>query len=489
MNKPIRAISVFCLVLFLALMVNATYVQYVNAGDLADDPNNRRVIAAAYARERGAILVGRDPVAESVPSNDRYEFQRQYPTPLLYAPATGAFTYFSQTGVERSQNDVLSGDDSRLFVTRLVDMFTNAEPQGGNVTLTLDPEAQQAAYDGLANLPGPVEGAVVAIAPSSGKILAMASLPTYDPNRLASHDFSEVSRASEELQSDPSEPLLNRAIGKRLPPGSTFKLVTAAAAIESGDYDADSQVPGGATYQLPLTSGPTGLIDNGGRPCGTNRIPFVQAMEFSCNTTFAALAVELGPEAMLEQAERFGFNSQYLDDLGGQAASVFPAEADQAQVGQTGIGQFEVAATPLQMAMVAAGIGNGGSVMKPYIVDEVRSPNLQVLDKTGDRELSQAVSSATASDLTDLLVATVDTGTASPAAIPGVRVAGKTGTAQSGVPDVPPYAWFVSFAPADDPEVAVAVMIEAAGIERGEIAGGQLAGPIARSVMEAVLGQ
>ena len=487
MNKPIRAISIFCMALFLALMINATYLQYVDAGDLAKDPNNRRVIAAAFSRERGPILVGKTPVAESVPSSDEYKFQRQYPSPLLYAPVTGAFSYFSQTGIERSQNDWLSGDDPGLFVTRLVDMFTNAEPKGGRVTLTLDPGAQQAAYDGLMGLPGPVEGAVVAIAPSSGKILAMASVPSYDPNRLASHRFGEVSKAAQELEADESDPLINRGISTRLPPGSTFKLVTAAAAIESGNYNADSKVPAGPTYQLPLTNGPTGLIDNEGRACGTNRIPFVQAMENSCNTTFAALAVELGPEAMLEQAEKFGFNAQYLDDLGRQATSVFPADMDQAQVGQSGIGQFDVSATPLQMAMVAAAIGNGGSVMKPYIVDEIVRPNLQVQFKTGDRELSQAVSSTTARELTDLLVATVDTGTASPAAIPGVKVAGKTGTAQSGIADVPPYAWFVSFAPADDPQVAVAVMIQKAGIERGEIAGGRLAGPIARSVMEAVM--
>ncbi len=486
MNKPIRAISIFCMALFLALMVNATYVQYVDAGDLADDPNNRRVIAAAFSRERGPILVGKTPVAESVPSDDQYKFQRRYPSPLLYAPVTGSFSYFSQTGIERSENDVLSGDDSRLFVNRLVDMFTNAEPKGGRVTLTLDPDAQQAAYDGLTGLPGPVEGAVVAIAPSSGKILAMASVPSYDPNRLASHRFGEVSKAADELEADEADPLVNRGAALRLPPGSTFKLVTAAAAIESGTYDADSRVPGGATYQLPQTTGPTGLIDNEGRACGQGRIPFVQAMENSCNTTFAALAVELGADAMLEQAEKFGFNSQYLDDLR-QVPSNFPEDMNPPETGQSGIGQFEVSATPLQMAMVAAGIGNGGSVMTPYIVDEEQTPNLQVLFQTEPRELSQAISSTTASELTDLLVATVDTGTASPAAIPGVKVAGKTGTAQSGIDDVPPYAWFVSFAPADDPEVAVAVMIQEAGIERGEIAGGRLAGPIARSVMEAVM--
>jgi len=316
----------------------------------------------------------------------------------------------------------------------------------------------------------------------------MVSLPSYDPNRLASHRLGEVVKAQQELEAAEGEPLVNRATSTRLPPGSTFKLVTAAAAIESGNYDADSQVPGGATYQLPLTRGETGLIDNEGRDCGRGRIPFRQAMENSCNTTFAALAVEVGADAMEERAERFGFNQQYLDDLR-QATSVFPEEMDQAQTGQTGIGQFEVAATPLQMAMVAAGIANGGSVMKPYLVDEVRSPSLQVLDKTEPQELSQAISSSTARELTELLVSTVDNGTASPAAIPGVQVAGKTGTAQSGMDDVPPYAWFVSFAPADDPQVAVAVLVESGGDRNNlEATGGQVAAPIGRAVIRAALG-
>jgi peptidoglycan glycosyltransferase len=210
-------------------------------------------------------------------------------------------------------------------------------------------------------------------------------------------------------------------------------------------------------------------------------------MENSCNTTFAALAVEVGAEAMAEQAEAFGFNDHYLDDLGPQAESSFPTEMDEAQVGQTGIGQFAVAATPLQMAMVAGGIANSGTVMKPYLVDEVQSPELDVLKQAEPIEFRRAVSASTASELTKLMVATVDDGTANPAAIPGVSVAGKTGTAQSGRDNVPPYAWFVSFAPADDPQVAVAVMIQRADIPRGEIAGGQLGGPISKAVMEAVL--
>ena len=488
MNKPIRTMAIFCTFLFVALMLNATYLQYYKAGALNDDPRNRRVIEAAFSRERGAILVGRDPVAESVKSDDQYVFQRTYDRPFEYAPVTGFFSYYSQSGIEKSQNAVLSGDDSRLFVNRLLDMLSNAEPKGGSVQLTIDPAAQKAAFDGLSALGPKVQGSVVAIEPSTGKILAMVSLPTFDPNRLASHDFQQVTKSYDRLNADPSEPLLNRAIQTRLPPGSTFKLVTAAAAIESGKYDASSMVPGGPTYQLPLTRGPSGQIDNEGRNCGTDRIPFAQAMENSCNTTFAALAVEVGADAMLKQAEAFGFNSHYLDDLGPQAVSNFPKKMDAAQTGQSGIGQFEVSSTPLQMAMVVAGIANAGTVMRPYAVDEVQTPELEVLDKTPEEDFSKAVSSSTATELTKLMVSTVDNGTASAAAIPGISVAGKTGTAQSGQPDRAPYAWFVSFAPADDnPKVAVAVMIQNAGIDRAEIAGGVLGGPIAKAVMEAVI--
>jgi peptidoglycan glycosyltransferase len=490
MNKPIRTISIFCLLLFLALMLNATYLQYWQAGALNEDPRNRRVLEAAFSSERGAILVGgnRTEIARSVDSDDRYEFQRTYPEPFRYAHVTGWFSYFSQTGVEQSQNSVLSGEDSRLFVTRLVDLLSNSGTKGGSVQLTLDPEAQTAAFDGLSALGEDVEGSVVAIEPSTGKILAMVSLPSYDPNDLAGHDFTEVAKRAEELQEQDNEPLLNRAIQTRLAPGSTFKLVTAAAAIEELGYDADSQVPGGATYQLPQTSDDSGLIDNEGRDCGTDQIPFTQAMGQSCNTTFAKLAVQVGADAMLDQAEAFGFNSDYLDDLGPQAESNFPSGMNEPETGQSGIGQFEVQATPLQMAMVSAAIANGGTVMRPYLVDAVLTPELEVLPRTEPEELSQAVDASTADVLTELMVSTVDEGTASAAAIPGYAVAGKTGTAQSGVDDVAPYAWFTSFAPAEDPDVAVAVMIESApGTERGEIAGGALGGPIAKAVMEAVI--
>jgi peptidoglycan glycosyltransferase len=484
-NKPIRTMSIFCLLLFVALLANATYLQYVRAENLNDSSQNRRVIEAAYSRDRGAIIVGREPVAESKKVDDRYKFLRTYPQPLRYAHVTGWFSYYSQSGIERSQNDVLSGDDSRLFVRRLVDMLSNTEPKGESVQLTLDPVAQDAAYEGLQALGQDVQGAVVAIEPSTGRILAMVSSPSFDPNQLASHDFASVLRADERLNDRKDEPKLNRAIQTTLPPGSTFKLVTATAAIESGNYDADTLVPGGPSYRLPHTQT---VIDNGGRACGTDKIPMTQALEQSCNTTFLALAAELGQNRMQAQAEAFGFNSTALEDLPGQAASVYPTQdLEDSFLAQTGIGQYDVRATPLQMAMVASAIANDGLLMRPYIVDEIRSANFDTLDKTAPQDLSEAMSSSTARDLTTMLVSVVDNGTASSAAIPGIQVAGKTGTAEAGRDDIGNYAWFVSFAPADDPKVAVAVMIQNAHVPNDDVSGGRLAGPIAKAVMEAVI--
>ena len=485
MTKPIRTISMFCLLLFAALLLNSTYLMYFRADELAADAQNRRVITAVFARERGAIVVGKEPVARSVESDDQYKFQRTYGQPFKYAPITGYFSYYSQTGIERSQNDVLSGDDSRLFVTRLVDMLSNTEPQGGNVELTSHAAAQDAAWEGLQNLPGDAKGAVVALEPSTGKILAMVSNPTFDPNLLASHDLGDVAAEAERLEADPSTPLINRAIGTTLPPGSTFKLITAAAAIESGNYDKDSLVPGVKEFQLPQSTTKVGNWQNGS--CGANKITLTQALAVSCNVSFLTLANELGVEAMTEQAEAFGFNSTSLEDLPGQGTSLYPADMDEPQTALSGIGQSSVTASPLQMAMVAAGIANGGEVKRPYLVDEVRAPNASLLDKTEESTYSRAISSATADELTDMMVATVEDGTAGVAAIPGVSVAGKTGTAQS-TDSRPPYAWFVSFAPADDPQVAVAVMVEASDTSRDEIAGGTLGGPIAKAIMEAVMG-
>ncbi|HEX6874104.1 MAG TPA: penicillin-binding transpeptidase domain-containing protein, partial [Nocardioidaceae bacterium] len=276
----------------------------------------------------------------------------------------------------------------------------------------------------------------------------------------------------------------NRGIQEIFPPGSTFKLVTAAAALSSGQYTPESMVPGGSSLDLPQTT--TNLPNENGMSCGGDRITLTQALRVSCNVAFGWLGLQLGDDALREQAQKFGFGDKYLDDLNDQAESVFPAKPDAPQTALSAIGQFDVAATPLQMAMVASGIANGGTVMKPYLVDEIRSPNLDVLDKANPEPYRSATSPSVSRDLTQMMIDVVDNGTGTTAQIPGIKVAGKTGTAQSSA-DRNPYAWFVSFAPADDPKVAVAVLVEDAGVARDAISGSGLAAPIAKSVMEAVI--
>ncbi len=490
MNKPIRRMAVACMALFLALLLNVTYLQYFRADELNARADNRRAQDAAFSRERGAILIGGRSIAESVPSDGRFEFQRTYSQAQRYAPLTGYFSYtFGRSNVEQTQNDILSGSDPRLFVNRVIDLIGNQAPAGGSVSLTINPRAQAAAWDGIRALGENTKGAVVALEPSTGRILAMVTNPSYDPNRLASHDLSEVNDAWQQLNNNPDRPLSNRAAQEVYQPGSTFKLVTAAAALENG-YEPDSRVQGGFELELPQTTNT--LPNDGGGNCGGDSITLTQALQVSCNVSFGALGLELGADAIAEQSERFGFGERPFADLSAVATSRFPtgeSNTDGPLIAYASIGQQSVQASPLQVAMVAAGIANGGTVMTPYLVDEVTSPDLQVLDKTEPTPLrSEAVSSQTARALTRMMVATVDSGTGTPAQIPGVEVAGKTGTAQRGVGnDASPLAWFVSFAPADDPQVAVAVMIEDAGVARTDIAGGRLAAPIARAVMEAVI--
>ncbi len=485
MNKPIRTMAVFCMLLFVALLLNSTYLQYFEAGSLDSHPDNKRVRDAEFSRERGAILVDGRPVAESKPVKDQYKYQRVYSHPLEYAPLTGYYSYiYGRRAIEGSQNDILSGSDPRLFVNRVVDLMGNAQPKGGSVSLTINPKAQDAAWNGLQHLGPRARGAVVALEPSTGKVLAMATTPSYDPNRLATHDFTKMEQAGTQISDNPTDPMLNRAIQDIFPPGSTFKLVTAAAALSSGKYTPNSLVQGGSSIPLPQTT--VRLPNEAGLNCGTNKITLTQALINSCNTAFGDIGLHLGGAALREQADKFGFGQTYLEDLPGQVPSRFPANPDPPQTAFSAIGQFDVAATPLQMAMVVAGIANGGTVMRPYVVDEVRAPDVSVLDKTNPEPLRNAMSSSVAHDLTQMMIAVVDQGTGTTAQIPGIKVAGKTGTAQRGSTQAP-YAWFVSFAPADNPKVAVAVFIDDPSVPRGEISGSGLAAPIAKAVMEAVI--
>jgi peptidoglycan glycosyltransferase len=480
-----------CLALFLALLLNVNYVQFIAADDLNAKSGNRRVLDEEFNRKRGPIVVAGESIAASMRSNDRYDFQRVYSSPLLYANLTGYYYLLGRAGLENSQNAVLSGSDPSLFANRLADMVGSRQPTGGQVSLSVDPDVQRAAFQGLVDLPGDSSGAAVALDPATGGILAMTSVPSYDPNELASHNVQDVLNTYEQLDEDPDKPLLDRSRLDIFPPGSTFKLVTAAAALSDDGLglSPDSTVRAGATLDFPGIA--YQLVNDGGSDCGGEQITFTNALEVSCNTAFGRLAVQLGSDAIVEQAEKFGFgDDSYLDELSmvpSQVVDTGGGEQDAPQTARTGIGQENVAATPLQMALVVAGIGNQGTVMKPYLVDEVLSPSLDVLDEAEPTALSEAMTAEDSDELTTMMESVVTNGTASAAAIDGVDVAAKTGTAQT-TEDNKPYAWFVSFAPADDPRIAVAVFVQdASGVARGDVAGGALAGPIAKAMMEAAL--
>jgi len=482
-NSAIRRLAVAAIILMLALMANSTYLQAFRAGDLNGRNDNRRVRDDQFSVNRGPILIGSTPIAQSKPSDDRFEFQRSYPSGPVYAPVTGYYSYlYGRSAIELTQNSQLNGSDPSMVFRRVVDVVTDRRQQGASVSLTLNAAAQQAAYKGLAGK----KGAVVAIEPKTGKVLALVSRPSYDPNELASHDLTKVNAAWKRLNEDPDKPMSNRAIKELYPPGSTFKLVTSAAALSSGKYTPETKVHSPAELPLPQTTVP--LVNENGRNCGgSDNATLTVALRNSCNTAFGTIGLDLGPDALREQAEKFGFGERQLPELGA-VASQFPTDPNQPQTAQSAIGQFDVRSTPLQMARVAAGIANQGDVMKPYLVQSVRTADLKTVSETKPESLHQAITPEVAGQLTQMMVDVVENGTGKPGRIDGVQVAGKTGTAQTSK-DKPPFAWFTSFAPANDPKVAVAVMIEGANVARDDISGGALAAPIAKSVIEAVLGQ
>ncbi|MFL6023193.1 MAG: penicillin-binding transpeptidase domain-containing protein, partial [Marmoricola sp.] len=426
MNRPIRNVAIAVMVLFLALMINATYLQYWQSDDLTSlskHPDNNRVKDAAFSEPRGKILVGSRAIALSRKSDDRYDFLRVYPGGAEYAHLSGYFARnLNLGGIEASQNRVLTGDAPNLFVNRVIDLLGNETPQGGNVSLTINPAAQKAAYDGLRALGSKVRGAVVAIEPATGRVLAMVSSPTFNPNRLATHDFTAAGKSYKALLADPLSPLNNRAIEERLPPGSTFKLVTAAAALSSGKYNPNTMVNGGASLDLPQTS--KNLVNESRGGCGGAKITLTRALDVSCNVAFGSIGLKLGADALVKQAEAFGWGQAPFTDLDDpltrMAVSVMqardqdgnPVAIDKPQTAFTAIGQSNVAATPMQMAMVAAGIANNGKVMKPYLVDEFRSADLDVIKPIDPKVLNaSAISPSVARQLTQMMVSVVDNGT------------------------------------------------------------------------------
>jgi peptidoglycan glycosyltransferase len=475
-----------CLVLFGLLLVNVNWVQVVKADSYRDDPRNSRVLLRTYERERGAIAVlaeagRRQAVAESVRTEGPLTWLRQYPGGPAYSHVTGYYSLvYGRTGVERAEDRVLSGEDDRLFVRRLSDYVTGNAPKGGTVVLTLDPQAQAAAYRGLEGK----RGAVVALDPRTGAVLAMVSRPSFDAARLSSFEPATIREYYKGLNEATDDPLLNRAISKTYPPGSTFKVVTAAAALESGKVTPETRIPSPKELDLPQTT--TNLRNFGGKACKGETSTLAEALEISCNTAFGSLGLTLPEDALREQAEKFGFGENDLRVPTSVADSRYPDETNPPQAAQAAIGQFDVRVTPLQMAMVAAGVASGGDVMRPHLVKEVQSPDFSVLEVPEPDVLSTAVSGEVAAELTRMMELVVASGSGKKAQIEGVRVAGKTGTAQH-AKGRPPHAWFIGFAPADDPKVAVAVVVEDGGNLGAEATGGALSAPVAADVMRAIL--
>ncbi|WP_243228398.1 penicillin-binding protein 2 [Microbacterium sp. CIAB417] len=483
MTKELRRLSIVMLAMFLSLFIATSWIQVVEADALAQNANNRRTLLDSYEIQRGSIIASGTPIAYSTPTDDTYAYQRVYADAEMWAPVTGYFNpaLQSATGIEKTMNAELSGTGAGAFFAQ-VERIVSGQPQTGfSVELTLDAEVQRVAYEALDGL----QGAVVAIEPSTGRVLALASTPGYDTNLLASHDVAAVNSTYDQLEAAADNPLYNRAIAGRLnPPGSTFKVVVAAAAFETGQWTPQSTLPNPARYTLPGTS--TQIANSGGGTCGPGAtVTIADAIRLSCNIPMAQLAVALGDDTIRETAEAFGFDLSFDIPLT-STASTYPRGLSDDQTALTGFGQGDVRATPLQMAMVSAGLANDGVVMNPRMVDAVIAGDLSVQTAYEDTEFGRAVDESVAQSVTDAMVASVASGAASNARIDGVDVAGKTGTAQNG--DTEPYTlWFTGFAPADDPQVAVAVVVEDGGGEGQSGSGNSLAAPIAKKVIEAVL--
>jgi penicillin-binding protein A len=474
-NAPLRRVAISVLVLFTLLILNVNYIQVVRSDELRKNTSNTRVLAAEYDRERGAIIVAGEPVALSEPTDGRLRYLRTYPQAGLYAAVTGYYSLiFNNEGIERAENDILSGVDPRLAFRRLADMFTGRDPAGGDVVLTLDPDVQEAAMAGLEG----VTGAVVALDPSSGAVLGLASTPTYDPTLLSSHDPDAIREYAAQLDTIDPDPRRNQATREIYAPGSIFKVIVSAAALQEG-YTPDTVVPAPDEFQLPNSSR---VIPNfNGSSCSsTGEQSLLDALTISCNTAFAMLGIELGEDKIRAMSEAFGLDDERREIPLVVAGSTVGEIEDDAALAQTSIGQRDVRVTTLQAAMIAAAVANDGSLMHPYVVDQVRAPDLSVIDETKPDELSRPVSTDIANQLTEMMLSVVERGSGKGARIDGVEVAGKTGTAQT--PDEPDHNWFIGFAPADDPSIAVAVFVK-----NGGGTGGDVSAPIAREVMAAYL--
>ncbi len=486
MNKTLRQLFTAVIALFAILGMSNTIISAVAADRLNSDPRNTRTLYHQIGAPRGSILASDGTVlAKSDPVNDAFVYQRSYPNGPVYAPVTGYFsiTHPVDHGIEMSRNELLSGDADALFWQKFKSLFNGDENKGASIETSIDAKLQQATY----NLLKGKDASAVAIEPKTGRILAMVSTPSYDPNQLAQHNTDAANNAYSTLTSGSDSPLLNRATSQYYPPGSTFKTVVAAAALESGKYQLSSSIPAGASYTLPGTS--TDLTNVESAANGSNgKISFEDAFAYSSNTAFAQLGVSLGETALSNEAKKFGFGSSITidgnDSTGSPMKAIsssFPSGTAADKLALASIGQGDVEETPLQNALIAAAVANGGTLMRPTLVDRVRASDLSVISQTQPAVMSQAFSKDTADKLNTMMQGVV-TKESTNLAIGGIKVAAKTGTAQIGVGNSSIDGWVIGFAPADNPTIAVAVVVH-----NVDVLGSYAAGPIMKQMMQEVL--
>ena len=477
MTRSLRLTGIAVIVLFATLFTSTSVIQVIAADSLSSDNRNVRNLYQSFSAERGQILAGDIAIASSVPVDTEFRYLRTYPFDSMFSPVHGYYTLNQgSAGLESAMNALLTGQANSQFFDRIQALVTGRPPQGARVLTSIDPEIQRAAYEALDGRPG----SVIALEPTTGRILAMVSTPSYDPNLLAQHRTSSVLDYYRELEQDPSKPLSNRAIaGDQYFPGSVFKVLMVAAALNTNRYGASSEFPNPPELPLPLS---TSIITNsGGSLCGGGEtVTLEEAFVRSCNIPFAELGVALGEGTIGSMADDFGFGATLEIPLR-VTPSRFPRGMDQAQLMLASFGQYDVRVTPLQMAMVSAAVANGGVLMTPTLVDTVLSPDLRIISQTEPAVYSEPVKAGDAAELTRLMVAAVSRGSAGPAGIPGISVAGKTGTAETGIGDGRSF-WFTGFAPADNPTIAIAVVIEG---DSSQGTASRVAAPVARTILEA----
>jgi len=484
MNRALRRISLACLVMFVLLLINVNFLQGFQANSLAGEKGNSRTFDQQYQYQRGSISTADGVVvAKSLPVKGIYKFQRHYPYGPVYAPVTGYNSLYGSTGIEQADNKLLSGTDPTLTVRNLIDLITGKQKQGASVQLTINSKAQQAAYAALKKLGK--SGAVVALNPKTGAILALASYPSFDPNRYATFDGVKLNKIDARYRKDPSQPLLNRAINGTYPPGSTFKIVTSSTAFSTGRYNPQTTVDAPTSLSFPDSN--KTLVKDNGESCGSGHVQLIFAFTLSCNTAFGHLGDQLGSPALKREAEKYGFNRSNLAIPMPVSPSNFPLVSGHAFTAYSAIGQFDDTVTPMQEAMLAATVANRGKLMKPYLVQDVKAPDLTTVQQAKPTQLSQPVSAKNADQLKQMMLSVVNNPSGTAYIVTGIHdqrldIAAKTGTAQNGSNNTGLNdAVFTALAPASNPSIAIGVIIKGGGY------GAAAAGPIAVQVIKAYL--